>query len=45
MISGSLVGLGEALLDRGLWDHPLCDPETAVGGSVILPIGGWAAGK
>lgn len=45
MIAGSLVGVGEALLDRGLWDHSMCDPETAVSGSVILPIGPWATGK
>lgn len=45
MISGSLIGLGEALLDRGLWEHALIDPETAVGGGVILPIGSWVTGE
>jgi hypothetical protein len=32
------------LLDLGLWDDPLADPETAVGASVWLPIGPWAKG-
>lgn len=44
-IAGSTAELTERLLDRGLWNHPMCDPETAVGGSITLPIGSWATGK
>lgn len=28
--------------DRGLWESPLCDPETCRSGGVDLPIGPWA---
>ncbi|KAG8833203.1 hypothetical protein FRC17_011151 [Serendipita sp. 399] len=35
-----LTGMDKAL-DEGLWDHPLCDPETAVAASLFLPIGPW----
>jgi hypothetical protein len=32
------------LNDRGFWDHPLYDPETARTGAVYVPIGPWATG-
>ncbi|KAG8838014.1 hypothetical protein FRC18_006847 [Serendipita sp. 400] len=31
----------EKALDEGLWDHELCDPETAAAASFFLPIGPW----
>lgn len=30
------------LTERGLWEQPLLDPETAISGGVYLPIGPWA---
>jgi hypothetical protein len=44
-IAGSDLELEPLLLDRGLWDHALCDPETAVSGSLCLPLGPWKSGK
>jgi hypothetical protein len=44
VLNGSSAFVAPELIDRGLWDHPLLDPDTAVGGFVILPIGPWATG-
>lgn len=33
------------ITDRGLWHHPLCDPNTASAATVLIPIGPWATGK
>ncbi|PVF94114.1 S-adenosyl-L-methionine-dependent methyltransferase [Serendipita vermifera] len=40
-ISGADIVRARDVLDLGLWDHPLCDPETAGGGSLCIPIGPW----
>jgi hypothetical protein len=41
-IAGADLAQAEDLYDLGLWDHPLCDPDTARSGGVDLPIGPWA---
>jgi hypothetical protein len=43
-LSGAPIERASQLMDEGLWDQELCDPETAVSGSVYLPIGPWAQG-
>lgn len=43
--SVSTIAQNAELQDRGLWEHPLCDPETAVSGGVYLPIGPWKTGN
>ncbi|KAG8761654.1 hypothetical protein FRC14_000038 [Serendipita sp. 396] len=40
-LRGSDIMGMEKSLDEGLWDHDLCDPETAQAGSLFLPIGAW----
>jgi hypothetical protein len=45
MIAGSSLEEAQRLQDIGLWDHPLCDPKTAGGGCMWLPIGPWAKGR
>ncbi|CAG8654561.1 12761_t:CDS:2, partial [Acaulospora colombiana] len=37
-ISGADIVKACDVIDLGLWDHPLCDPETAGGGSLYIPI-------
>lgn len=32
-------------IDGGLWDSPLCDPETAGAGVGFIPFGPWAEGS
>lgn len=41
ILSGSDVNGAGELIDRGLWDQPLLDPDTAVSGSIYLPVGPW----
>lgn len=43
-ISGASWSRTAELVDLGLWNRPLCDPETAASGSVYLPNGPWATG-
>ncbi|CAG8654539.1 12760_t:CDS:2, partial [Acaulospora colombiana] len=43
-IAGSCVHRSSELIDLGLWDYPLMDPETARAGGLYLPIGPWAKG-
>ncbi|PVF93103.1 hypothetical protein CPB86DRAFT_790500 [Serendipita vermifera] len=38
---GSDIVRSRDVFDLGLWDHPLCDPETAGGGSITIPVGPW----
>lgn len=44
-ISGACLTRTDEVDDLGLWDAPLCDPETACSGGVDLPIGPWPQGK
>lgn len=44
-IAGSELYKSGELQDIGLWKHPLCDPATAAGGHLYLPIGPWAKGE
>jgi hypothetical protein len=44
-IAGSCLERTDHANDLGLWDSPLCDPETCRSGGVDLPIGPWATGK
>ncbi|KAG8825269.1 hypothetical protein FRC17_008768 [Serendipita sp. 399] len=41
-IAGSNIALAVDVLDRGLWDYPLLDPKTVVGGHFFCPLGSWA---
>lgn len=40
---GDIDGL-EDEIDRGIWDHPLIDPDTVKVASAFVPIGPWASG-
>lgn len=44
MIAGVHAERARELIDLGFWDHPTCDPDTAFGGSLFLPIGPWPTG-
>jgi hypothetical protein len=44
-LAGSSLDIAEEVLDKGPWDHVLCDPDTTVVGGVYLPIGPWAEGE
>ncbi|PVF94115.1 S-adenosyl-L-methionine-dependent methyltransferase [Serendipita vermifera] len=44
-LAGSCVHRSSELIDLGLWDYPLMDPETARAGGLYLPIGPWAKGS
>jgi hypothetical protein len=44
-IAGSCLKRTDRANDLGLWDSPLCDPETCRSGGVDLPIGPWARSK
>jgi hypothetical protein len=35
---------GLEIIDRGQWDNPLFDPETASNGDVFFPLGPWPEG-
>ncbi|PVF91453.1 S-adenosyl-L-methionine-dependent methyltransferase [Serendipita vermifera] len=41
-LSGSDMVHGHKLMDSGLWNHPLCDPDTAGAASFYMPLGPWA---
>jgi hypothetical protein len=43
-MAGSNITRSGELIDMGLWDYPLMDPETARSGGVYLPIGPWPKG-
>ncbi|KIM25817.1 hypothetical protein M408DRAFT_204621 [Serendipita vermifera MAFF 305830] len=43
-ISGACLTRTDEVNDLGLWDAPLCDPETACSGGIDLPIGPWPRG-
>lgn len=40
-MAGSDRMRGIELMERGLWEQPLLDPETAISGGVYIPIGPW----
>lgn len=40
-IAGSALERGVEMIDMGLWDQPMCDPETAGACSIYIPIGPW----
>jgi hypothetical protein len=42
-LRGSDVHAMESILDAGLWDEPLLDPETCKTASLYLPVGPWAS--
>ncbi len=44
-VAGADMDKSAELIDLGLWNYPLMDPDTAVGGNVYLPIGPWATSK
>lgn len=44
-MAGSNHERASEMIDLGLWSHDLCDPETAIGGSLYVPIGPWATCK
>ncbi|KIM25818.1 hypothetical protein M408DRAFT_330998 [Serendipita vermifera MAFF 305830] len=44
-ILGASLTRADEVDDLGLWDAPLCDPETACSGGIDLPIGPWPQGK
>lgn len=33
------------ITDRGIWHHPLMDPDTAFAASLLIPVGPWATGR
>jgi hypothetical protein len=41
MLAGSCLNRSTEFLERGLWNHELCDPDTAASGGVYLPLGPW----
>jgi len=41
-MAGSNHERGSEMIDLGLWSHDLCDPETAIGGGLYIPVGPWA---
>ncbi|PVF91452.1 hypothetical protein CPB86DRAFT_830580 [Serendipita vermifera] len=41
-IAGSNMISGYDLIDSGLWNHTLCDPDTGGATSFYMPIGHWA---
>jgi hypothetical protein len=43
-LAGSDWMNGVGIIDRGLWEHTLCDPETAGAASLYVPLGPWATG-
>ncbi|PVF94113.1 hypothetical protein CPB86DRAFT_64242 [Serendipita vermifera] len=43
-IAGSDMIYHHKLIDLGLWNHPLCDPNTAGAASIYLPLGPWDTG-
>ncbi|PVF94112.1 hypothetical protein CPB86DRAFT_789362 [Serendipita vermifera] len=43
-ISGSDIIQGYKLIDLGLWNHSLCDPNTAGAASIYVPLGAWKTG-
>jgi hypothetical protein len=44
-LAGANPRRGGLLIDLGLWNHPLCDTDTVVGGEFFLPIGPWPKGE
>jgi hypothetical protein len=43
-LAGGDGDTGWELIDRGLWDNPHFDPETASTGELFLPLGPWPEG-
>jgi SAM-dependent methyltransferase len=43
-LAGSCINRAGELIDWGLWDYPLIDPDTCRSGGFYLPIGPWARG-
>ncbi|PVF98011.1 S-adenosyl-L-methionine-dependent methyltransferase, partial [Serendipita vermifera] len=41
-IAGSDMVHAHKLMDSGLWNHHLCDPDTAGAATFYMPIGAWA---
>ncbi|PVF94107.1 S-adenosyl-L-methionine-dependent methyltransferase [Serendipita vermifera] len=41
-MTGSCITRSGELIDLGLWNYPLMDPDTARSGGLYLPIGSWA---
>ncbi|KAG8816467.1 hypothetical protein FRC17_000325 [Serendipita sp. 399] len=44
-MAGSNIEYLKEVVDRGLWNYSLLDPETAVGGNFFTPLGSWATGE
>lgn len=43
-IAGARPERAAELIDLGFWNHPLVDPDTAMGGNLFLPLGPWPKG-
>lgn len=41
-LAGSDWYRGFDVVDIGFWNEPLLDPDTAVSGSIYMPVGPWA---
>ncbi|PVF94106.1 S-adenosyl-L-methionine-dependent methyltransferase [Serendipita vermifera] len=41
-LAGSCINRAGELIDWGLWEYPLIDPDTCSSGGFYLPIGPWA---
>ncbi|KAG8798943.1 hypothetical protein FRC16_006183, partial [Serendipita sp. 398] len=44
-VAGSNIEGSKHVLERGLWNYSLLDPETAVGGHFFFPLGPWATSE